>query len=141
MRSHKTCSTRDRAPGRHEIICDDVVRAFFFFSCGALPVVLVLSCLVLCLFYFYFFWCNIEAGAPGRHERIFRDVVRAGSTAVAVVVVCFLAVRFLSCLFCFVLSFFILQHRRRATRTEFSFVSYVLNVEGLVRATAQGVQY
>ena len=72
------------------------MRAFFFFSCGALPVVLVLSCLVSL---FFVFWFNIEAGAPGRHERIFRDVVRAGSTAVAVVVVCFLAVRFLSCVF------------------------------------------
>ena len=34
------------------------------FSCGALPVVLVLVCLCL------FFSCNIEAGAPGRHERV-----------------------------------------------------------------------
>ena len=33
------------------------------FSCGALPVVLVLVCLC------FFCSCNIEAGAPGRHER------------------------------------------------------------------------
>ena len=69
---------------------------FFFFSCGALPVVLVLSC--VSLFYFFF-------GATSKRVRqadmrdFFRDVVRAGSPAVAVVVVCFLAVRFLSCVF------------------------------------------
>ena len=98
---------------------------------------LVLSCVS----FFFFFWCNIEAGAPGRHERIFRDVVRAGSTAVAVVVVCFLAVRFLSCLFCFVLSFLSCNIEGGQRGLRFSFVSYVLNVEGLVRATVQGVQY
>ena len=114
------------------------MRAFFSFSCGALPVVLVLSCLVSL---FFVFWFNIEAGAPGRHERIFRDVVRAGSTAVAVVVVCFLAVRFLSCLFCFVLSFLSCNIEGGQRGLRFSFVSYVLNVEGLVRATVQGVQY
>ena len=75
------------------------MRAFFSFSCGALPVVLVLSCLVSL---FFVFWFNIEAGAPGRHERIFRDVVRAGSTAVAVLVV----VVFLQCASCRV--FFVL---------------------------------
>ena len=100
-----------------------------------------LSCLVLCLFYFYFFWCNIEAGAAGRHDIFFRYVVRAGSTAVAVVVVCFLAVRFLSCLFCFVLSFLSRNIEGGQRGLRFSFVSYVLNVEGLVRATVQGVQY
>ena len=114
------------------------MRAFFFFL--AVRFLSCLSCLVLCLF-FFFFWCNIEAGAPGRHERIFRDVVRAGSTAVAVVVVCFLAVRFLSCLFCFVLSFLSCNIEGGQRRLRFSFVSYVLNVEGLVRATVQGVQY
>ena len=95
---------------------------------------LVLSCVS------FFFWCNIEASARGRHERIFGDVVRAGSTAVAVVVVCFLAVRFLSCVF-FVLSFLSCNIEEGQRGLRFSFVSYVLNVEGLVRATVQGVQY
>ena len=36
------------------------------FSCGALPVVLVLVRSFFC-----FFACNIEAGAPGKHERVF----------------------------------------------------------------------
>ena len=80
------------------------------FSCGALPVVLVLV-----LFVFSFFLsCNIEAGAPGRHERALSRRSEGGGT----VHDCFFAVRFLPCSsFCFVF-FFILQHRRRATRTE-----------------------
>lgn len=62
------------------------------FSCGAVPVVLVLVCLLN-------FSCNIEAGAPGRHEGVCRDVVRAKGHMVAR----FLAVRFLWCFFfCFV---------------------------------------
>ena len=40
--------------------------------CGALPVVL------LSLFLFLAFACNIEAGAPGRQGRNCPDVVRAG---------------------------------------------------------------
>ena len=56
-------------------------------------------------------------------------------------VVCFLAVRFLSCVFYVLFCLFYLATSKEGNEDRFSFVSYVLNVEGLVLATVQGVQY
>ena len=82
------------------------------FSCGALPVVLVVVCFV------FFFSCSTKAGAPGRHERVWSPRCDGGTAVVQQVVHgCLFFCNALPVVFLF-LFLCILQHRRKATRKE-----------------------